>query len=142
MPIGDSVLLAFGGGVVGDVTGFLAGIYMRGVRYVQIPTTLLAQVDSSVGGKTGVNLEAGKNLLGTFTHPAAVWADSELLTTLPGAELRSGLQESIKAGIIRDGKLFAYLEKNREKAMAGEAGTLARIIAGFDPGEGGGRGGG
>ena len=108
----DSILLAFGGGVVGDVTGFLAAIYMRGIRYVGLPTTLLAQVDSSLGGKTGVNLPAGKNLIGAFHHPLAVLSDIDLLGTLPPAELRSGLQESIKAGIIRDPKLFRYLEQN------------------------------
>ncbi len=95
------------GGVIGDVTGFLAAIYMRGVRYVQIPTTLLAQVDSSVGGKTGVNLAAGKNLIGSFHHPLAVFADTDVLGTLPPAELRAGLQESIKAGVIYDANSFA-----------------------------------
>ena len=91
----DALLVAFGGGVVGDMTGFLAAIYMRGVPYVQVPTTLLAQVDSSVGGKTGTNLAAGKNLIGSFHHPLAVFADSDVLATLPAAELRAGLQESI-----------------------------------------------
>ena len=86
----DALLLAFGGGVVGDVTGFLAAIYMRGIPYVQLPTTLLAQVDSSVGGKTGVNLVAGKNLLGAFHHPLAVLADIDTLATLPPRELRAG----------------------------------------------------
>ena len=110
----DSLLLAFGGGVIGDITGFLAAIYMRGIRYVQIPTTLLAQVDSSIGGKTGVNLAAGKNLIGSFHHPQAVFADTDLLRTLPSAELRAGLQESIKAGVIYDAKLFRYMEQNAE----------------------------
>jgi 3-dehydroquinate synthase len=108
----DSLLLAFGGGVIGDITGFLAAIYMRGIRYVQIPTTFLAQVDSSIGGKTGVNLLAGKNLIGSFHHPQAVLADTDLLRTLPPAQLRAGLQESIKAGIIYDAKLFRYMEQN------------------------------
>ena len=94
----DALLVAFGGGVVGDMTGFLAAIYMRGVPYVQVPTTLLAQVDSSIGGKTGSNLAAGKNLIGSFHHPLAVLADTDVLATLPAAELRAGLQESIKAG--------------------------------------------
>jgi 3-dehydroquinate synthase len=93
----DSVLIAFGGGVLGDMTGFLAASYMRGVRYVQVPTTLLAQVDSSIGGKTGVNLAAGKNLAGAFYHPLAVYADVATLATLPAEELRAGLQESVKA---------------------------------------------
>jgi 3-dehydroquinate synthase len=102
---------------------------MRGVPYIQIPTTLLAQVDSSIGGKTGVNLTAGKNLVGSFHHPRAVIADIDLLATLPSAELRSGLQESIKAGIIRSPQLFSYLEKHQDAAKAGDPAVLARIIA-------------
>jgi 3-dehydroquinate synthase len=133
----DSLLLAFGGGVIGDITGFLAAIYMRGIRYVQIPTTLLAQVDSSIGGKTGVNLAAGKNLIGSFYHPQAVLADTNLLRTLPAAELRAGLQESIKAGIIYDAKLFRYMEQNAEAILnAGDATKknadptpLAKVVA-------------
>jgi len=125
----DSLLLAFGGGVLGDITGFLAAIYMRGIPYIQIPTTLLAQVDSSVGGKTGVNLTAGKNLIGSFNHPLAVLADIDLLATHPPAELRAGLQESVKAGIISSPKLFADLERSQEKILAGDPTTLARIIA-------------
>jgi 3-dehydroquinate synthase len=122
----DSLLLAFGGGVIGDVTGFLAAIYMRGIGYVGIPTTLLAQVDSSLGGKTGVNLLAGKNLIGAFHHPLAVYSDIDVLSTLPPRELRSGLQEAIKSAIIRDPKLFRYLEQS-EKAILSEPGdpTLA-----------------
>ncbi|MCU1321731.1 MAG: 3-dehydroquinate synthase [Acidobacteriaceae bacterium] len=114
----DALLIAFGGGVIGDITGFLAAIYMRGVRYVQLPSTLLAQVDSSIGGKTGVNLLAGKNLIGSFNHPQAVLADTDLLRTLPPAELRAGLHESIKAGIIYDARLFSYLEKNAATILA------------------------
>ena len=114
----DALLLAFGGGVIGDITGFLAAIYMRGVPYVQLPTTLLAQVDSSLGGKTGVNLRAGKNLIGSFNHPLAVLADTDTLRTLPPAQLRAGLQESVKAGIIYDAKLFSYLEKNVATILA------------------------
>ena len=124
----DSLLIAFGGGVVGDVTGFLAAIYMRGISYVQIPTTLLAQVDSSIGGKTGVNLAAGKNLVGSFHHPLAVFIDTDLLGTLPPAELRAGLQESIKAGIIRDKKLFAYLERNADAVLAADPAALAHVV--------------
>ncbi len=124
----DSVLIALGGGVIGDITGFLAAIYMRGIRYVQVPTTLLAQVDSSVGGKTGVNLAAGKNLVGSFYHPLAVFADTDLLATLPPAELRAGLQESIKAGIIRDPKLFAYLERNAAAVLSGDPKALAHVV--------------
>jgi 3-dehydroquinate synthase len=125
----DALLVAFGGGVVGDVTGFLAAIYMRGVSYVQVPTTLLAQVDSSIGGKTGANLAAGKNLVGSFHHPLAVLADTDLLKTLPPAELRAGLQESIKAGIIRDPKLFRYLENNAEAVLKGDAKALTHVVA-------------
>jgi 3-dehydroquinate synthase len=113
----DSILLAFGGGVIGDLTGFLAAIYMRGIRYVGIPTTILAQVDSSLGGKTGVNLLAGKNLIGAFHHPLAVFSDIDALRTLPAAELRSGLQEAVKAGIIYDAKLFRYLEQNADAVL-------------------------
>ena len=102
------------------MTGFLAAIYMRGIRYVQIPTTFLAQVDSSIGGKTGVNLVAGKNLIGSFHHPQAVFADTDLLGTLPPPQLRAGLQESIKAGIIYDAKLFRYLEQNADAILAGD----------------------
>ncbi len=102
---------------------------MRGVPYVQIPTTLLAQVDSSVGGKTGVNLAAGKNLVGSFHQPRAVWADIDLLGTLPAAELRAGLQESVKAGIIRSPELFRILEKNVDKVKAGDPVMLSRVIA-------------
>jgi len=129
----DSLLLAFGGGVLGDITGFLAAIYMRGIRYVQIPTTLLAQVDSSIGGKTGVNLAAGKNLIGSFHHPQAVFADTNVLATLPPAELRAGLQESIKAGIIYDAKLFRYMEQNAEAILStkkdADPSVLTKIVA-------------
>jgi 3-dehydroquinate synthase len=119
----DSILLAFGGGVIGDLTGFLAAIYMRGIRYVGIPTTILAMVDSSLGGKTGVNLLAGKNLIGSFHHPLAVFSDINLLATLPSAELRSGLQEAIKAGIIYDAKLFRYLEQNADAILGKNQGA-------------------
>src|SRR6185312_16792221 len=97
----NAAVIAFGGGVVGDLSGLLASIYMRGVEFFQIPTTLLAQVDAAIGGKTGVNLRAGKNLLGTFHHPRAVIADPEVLSTLPDREYRAGLFEVIKSGIIR-----------------------------------------
>jgi 3-dehydroquinate synthase len=102
---------------------------MRGIRYVQVPTTLLAQVDSSIGGKTGVNLAAGKNLAGSFHHPLAVYADVSTLSTLPSDELRAGLQESIKAGIIRDPELFALLDRERERVLAGDATLLADVVA-------------
>ena len=128
----DALLLAFGGGVIGDITGFLAAIYMRGIRYVQIPTTLLAQVDSSIGGKTGVNLLTGKNLIGSFHHPQAVLADTDVLRTLPPEQLRAGLQESIKAGVIYDAKLFRYMEQNAEALLnpkGPDARVLTRVVA-------------
>ena len=124
----DSILLACGGGIIGDLTGFLAAIYMRGIRYVGIPTTILAMVDSSLGGKTGVNLLAGKNLIGSFHHPLAVVTDIDTLGTLPAAELRAGLQESIKAGIIYDAKLFRYLEQNAPEILDAEPSALTRVI--------------
>ena len=125
----DSVLVAFGGGVIGDMTGFLAAMYMRGIRYIAVPTTLLAQVDSSLGGKTGVNLAAGKNLIGSFHHPLAVFADTDVLATLSPAQLRAGLQESIKAGIIRDRALFEFLETESEAILAADPNALAYVIA-------------
>ena len=106
----SSLLLALGGGVTGDICGFLASIYMRGVDFVQLPTTYLAQVDSSVGGKTGVDLPEGKNLLGTFTQPRLVIADIGVLCTLPAQEIRNGISEIVKYGMIKDGELFGRLE--------------------------------
>jgi 3-dehydroquinate synthase len=125
----SSLLIAFGGGIIGDVGGFLAAIYMRGIDYVQAPTTLLAQVDSSVGGKTGVNLTAGKNLVGSFHHPRAVFADIDVLQTLSERELRAGLFESVKAGIIRDAQLFRFMEQNAEAILRREPAALERVIA-------------
>ena len=124
----DSILLAFGGGIVGDLTGFLAAIYMRGIRYVGIPTTLLAQVDSSLGGKTGVNLAAGKNLIGSFHHPLTVLSDIDTLRTLPPAELRAGLQEAVKAGIIYDPRLFTLMEKNADAILSGDPTALQKVV--------------
>ena len=125
----SALLIAFGGGIVGDVGGFLAAIYMRGIDYVQVPTTLLAQVDSSVGGKTGVNLTAGKNLVGSFCHPRAVFADTDVLQTLPDRELRAGLFESVKAGIIRDALLFRFMEKNSQAILRRDPEALERVIS-------------
>jgi 3-dehydroquinate synthase len=125
----SSVLIAFGGGVIGDVTGFLAAIYMRGIDFIQVPTTLLAQVDSSVGGKTGVNLAAGKNLIGSFHHPRLVLADTAVLRTLPPAELRAGLFESLKAGLIYDSDLFRYIEQHSEALLRQETAPLTHVIA-------------
>lgn len=123
-----SLLIAFGGGIVGDVGGFLAAIYMRGIAYVQVPTTFLAQVDSSVGGKTGVNLPEGKNLVGSFNHPLAVFADIAVLGTLPKRELRAGLMESIKAGIIRDRALVRFMEENAEEILGRDPKALEKVI--------------
>jgi 3-dehydroquinate synthase len=124
----DSVLVALGGGVIGDMTGFVAAMYMRGIRYVGVPTTLLAQVDSSLGGKTGVNLAAGKNLVGAFHHPLAVYSDIGTLGTLPAEELRAGLQEAVKAGIIRDLGLFEFLETQSAAVLRGDAEALTRVV--------------
>ncbi len=124
----DALLIALGGGVIGDITGFVAAVYMRGVRFVQVPTTLLAQVDSSVGGKTGVNLGAGKNLVGSFHQPVAVFADIDTLRTLPARELRAGLQESVKAAIIRDAELFSYMERHADAILAGDARHLQHVV--------------
>jgi 3-dehydroquinate synthase len=108
----DVCLIALGGGVVGDITGFAAACYMRGVDFIQVPTTLLAQVDSSVGGKTGVNHAQGKNLIGAFHQPQLVLIDTDTLTTLPDRELSAGLAEVIKHGVICDPEFFAWLESN------------------------------
>ena len=124
-----SLLIAFGGGIVGDVGGFLAAIYMRGIAYVQVPTTFLAQVDSSVGGKTGVNLPEGKNLVGSFHHPLVVFADIGVLGTLPDRELRAGLMESVKAGIIRDRALVRFMEQHAQEILSRDAKALEKVIA-------------
>ena len=125
----DAVVLAFGGGVVGDVGGMLASVYMRGVELVQIPTTVQAQVDASVGGKTGVNLGAGKNLLGTFYQPMAVLIDPAVLTTLPEREFRAGLYESLKAGVIGLPELFRVLEKTPIQTLRRDQKMLEWVIA-------------
>jgi 3-dehydroquinate synthase len=125
----SSLLIAFGGGVTGDVGGFVSAIYMRGIDYLQIPTTLLSQVDSSVGGKTGVNLQTGKNLVGCFYPPQAVIADIDLLRTLPRRELRAGIYESIKAGLIRDASLFRFIESHREDLDRGDPASLEKMVA-------------
>ena len=123
-----SLLIAFGGGIVGDVGGFTASIFMRGIPYVQVPTTFLAQVDSSVGGKTGVNLPEGKNLVGSFHQPLAVFADIDALTTLPERELRAGLMESVKAGIIRDRALVRFMEEHAEEVLGRDPKALEKVI--------------
>ena len=124
-----SFVIALGGGVVGDLAGFVAATYLRGVAFVQVPTTLLAQVDSSVGGKVGVNLKAGKNLVGTFYQPRLVLCDPETLRTLPPREFRAGLAEVIKYGIIYDAELFARLERDLSKLLKLDPKTLGEVVA-------------
>ena len=121
-------MLALGGGVIGDLTGFAAASYMRGVSFVQIPTTLLSQVDSSVGGKTGINHPLGKNMIGAFYQPQAVIADTSTLNTLPDRELSAGLAEVIKHGAIIDEPFFTWIESNIEKLRAKDPTTLAYAI--------------
>ncbi len=125
----SSLVIGFGGGIVNDMAGFLAAIFMRGIRVLQIPTTLLAQVDAAVGGKTGVNLVSGKNLIGSFHQPIAVLIDPALLETLPEREYRAGLWEIVKAGIIRDAALFAYLAEYCDDVLARKPEAVDRIIA-------------
>ena len=124
----DSSVVALGGGVVGDMAGFAAACYQRGVDFVQVPTTLLAQVDSSVGGKTGVNHVGGKNLIGAFHQPIAVIADTDTLRTLPPRELRAGLAEIIKYGLIHDAAFFDWLEVNIDRLLAGNSIALTHAI--------------
>jgi 3-dehydroquinate synthase len=121
-------LLALGGGVVGDMTGFAAACYQRGVNFLQVPTTLLAQVDSSVGGKTGVNHPLGKNMIGAFHQPLCVVADTDTLSTLPDRELSAGLAEIVKYGLIDDPAFFAWLEDNMPALRAREPAALAYAI--------------
>ena len=123
-----SPIIAFGGGVVGDLAGFIAATYLRGVPFIQVPTTLLSQVDSSVGGKTAVNHALGKNLIGAFYQPKAVFIDINTLKTLPEREIKSGLGEIVKYGIISDEKFFEYLELNAEKILARDVEVLKQII--------------
>jgi 3-dehydroquinate synthase len=123
-----SVLVAFGGGVIGDSAGFLAAIFMRGIPVIQIPTTVVAQLDASIGGKTGVNLRAGKNLIGAFHQPRAVLVDPEVLQTLDQREFRSGLFEALKCGVIRDRALFEFMERNAQKILDRNAKAVQRII--------------
>jgi 3-dehydroquinate synthase len=124
----DATVVALGGGVVGDIAGFAAACYQRGVGYVQVPTTLLAQVDSSVGGKTGVNHPGGKNLIGAFYQPRAVITDTDVLATLPDRELKSGLAEVIKYGCVWDPLLFEWLDKNILKLLSRDGAALAYAI--------------
>ncbi len=145
----DSRLIAFGGGSVGDLAGYVAGCFLRGIEYVQLPTTLLAQVDAAIGGKTGVNLPAGKNTVGLFHHPAEVVADTRFLSTLPEPELRSGLLEAVKMAILLDRELFERLEDELGLLLNGDSEALAPVVAAAarakigvvegDPGEAGDR---
>jgi 3-dehydroquinate synthase len=125
----DSVLIALGGGVVGDIGGFVAAIYQRGIDFIQVPTTLLAQVDSAVGGKTGVNHPGGKNLIGAFHQPICVVADPATLATLPDRELSAGLAEVVKYGLLGDAALFAWLEGHAADLLRRESSALAHAIA-------------
>jgi 3-dehydroquinate synthase len=123
-----SLVVALGGGVVGDCAGFLAAVFLRGIPVVQIPTTFLAQVDASIGGKTGVNLRAGKNLIGAFHQPRAVLVDPEVLSTLDDREFRAGLFESLKCGVIRDPPLFDFMRLQSRKILARDRAALLRVI--------------
>lgn len=124
----DTTVIALGGGVVGDIAGFAAACYMRGVAFIQVPTTLLAQVDASVGGKTGVNHAEGKNLIGAFHQPQVVMIDTDTLKSLPDRELKAGLAEVIKYGVICDIEFFAWLEDNMQALLEKEPLALARAI--------------
>ncbi len=125
----DSRVIAFGGGSVGDLAGFVAGCFLRGVEFAQVPTTLLAQVDASIGGKTAVNLPSAKNSVGLFYHPRWVVADIQFLSTLPRAEMRSGLFEVVKAGVALDSHLFETLEESLDSLLEGDSSMLAPIVA-------------
>ncbi len=125
----DSRVLAFGGGSVGDLAGFAAGCFLRGIPFAQLPTTLLAQVDAAIGGKTGIDLPEGKNLVGLFHHPELVVADTDVLATLPPEELRSGLVEAIKMAALLDLDLFARIERDLPALLAGQAGPLGPVVA-------------
>ena len=125
----DSRLLAFGGGSVGDLGGFVAGCFLRGIDYIQIPTTLLAQVDAAIGGKTGVDLPGGKNTVGLFHHPWIVVCDTSLLPTLPREELRSGLVEVVKMAALLDAELFALVERQLETLLEGDPAALGPVVA-------------
>ena len=124
----DTTLIALGGGVVGDIVGFAAACYQRGINFIQVPTTLLAQVDSSVGGKTGVNHPLGKNMIGAFHQPHCVIADTNTLSTLPSRELSAGLAEVVKYGLIADAEFFTWLEKNMPRLIQMEKQAVAYAI--------------
>lgn len=125
----NSLIVALGGGVVGDISGFVAATFMRGIPFIQVPTSLLAQVDSSIGGKVAVNHPKGKNMIGSFYQPRAVFIDTDTLSTLPAAELVAGLVEVIKYGVIRDAELFAFLEDSLDDILQLNHAALVNIIA-------------
>ena len=124
-----TLLVALGGGVVGDIAGFAAASLLRGLAYVQIPTTLLAQVDSSIGGKTAINTPQGKNLVGSFHQPSLVLADTQALATLPAREFRAGYVEAAKYALLGDAAFFAWLERNQAAIFAGDPASLCHAIA-------------
>ena len=121
-------IMAFGGGVVGDLAGYVASVYKRGVPYVQVPTTLLAQIDSAIGGKVGIDLPTGKNLVGAIYQPKIVWSDVSVLSTLNDRQIRNGLAEAVKYGIISDKKLFDYIEKNHTQLLSKHNGALQYLV--------------
>jgi len=125
----SSLVIGFGGGIVNDMAGFLAAIFMRGIPVIQVPTTLLAQVDASIGGKTGVNLRSGKNLIGSFHQPLAVLIDPAMLDTLPEREYRAGLYETLKAGVIREAELFRFLAGRSADVLARRPDAVDHIVA-------------
>ena len=125
----NSLIVALGGGVVGDISGFVAATFMRGIPFIQVPTSLLAQVDSSIGGKVAVNHPKGKNMIGSFYQPKAVFIDTDTLSTLPATELVAGLVEVIKYGVIRDAELFEFIEKSLYDILQLNHNALLKIIA-------------
>jgi 3-dehydroquinate synthase len=124
----DSCIIAFGGGVIGDITGYASATYQRGINFVQIPTTLLSMVDSSVGGKTGINHSLGKNMIGAFHQPIAVIIDTEILKTLSKRQFSAGMAEVIKYGIIEDKKFFNWIRKNTEKIKMQDPESIIKIV--------------
>ena len=121
-------IIALGGGVVGDFAGYVAAIYKRGIPYIQVPTTLLAQIDSAIGGKVAIDLEVGKNLVGAFYQPKLVFSDTSLLRTLDKRQIRNGLAEAVKYGVIRDKKLFDYIEKNYKQILSLKGKAMTKIV--------------
>jgi len=124
----DVFIIALGGGVIGDLAGYVAAVYKRGVPYIQVPTTLLAQIDSAIGGKVGIDLSVGKNLVGAFYQPRLVFSDTSVLRTLSERQMRNGLSEAVKYGVIDDKKLFVYIEKNYRKILKRETGALQYLV--------------